>query len=90
MKLFFNVMKLRSNDILAKFRVFLETFASPVNEPKFDEKYLETLTATEKVKAKVEQNAIHETKLLLIYHIQTILNWELDYALAPSYQNLYS
>lgn len=54
MKLFFNVMKLRSNDILAKFRVFLETFASPVNEPKFDEKYLETLTATEKVKAKVE------------------------------------
>ena len=54
MKLFFNVVKLGSSDLLGKFRIFLEAFASPVNEPKFDEKYLETLTTTEKAKAKVE------------------------------------
>ena len=54
MKLFFNVVKLGSSDLLMKYRVFLEAFTSPVNEPKFDEKYLETLTTTEKAKAKAE------------------------------------
>ena len=58
MKLFFNIIKLGSSDLLAKFRIFLEAFASPVNEPKFDEKYLETLTINEKAKANLEKNAV--------------------------------
>ena len=40
MKLFFNIVKLGSSDLLAKFRLFLEAFASPINEPKFDEAYI--------------------------------------------------
>ena len=58
MKLFFNIVKLGSSDLLAKFRAFLEAFASPVNEPKFDEYYLKQLTPNEKAKATLEKNAV--------------------------------
>jgi len=90
LKVFLIVLKLASSPLLTKFNVLLETFASPKNAPRTDEAFLNALNSYEKSRNFAEKSALDESRILLVYHLQTVLHWVLDYALNPGLSTLYS
>ena len=90
LKVFLTVLKLASSPLLSKFNVLLESLANPKNAPRSDEAYVNALNSYEKSRNLAEKSALDESRVLLVYHLQTVLHWVLDYALNPSLSTLYS
>lgn len=90
LKIFLNVLKLGSNPLLIKFNILLENLSSPKHAPKSDEAALTGLSSYERNKLLQERQALDESRLLLAYHLQTVLHWVLDYALNPTQGTMYS
>ena len=90
LRIFLHVLKLDCSSLLGKLSLLLEQLSSPKNAPLFEEKLLAELNPKEKQRLLNEKNALDELRVLLVYHLQTLLQWVIDFAINPSSTSMYS